>query len=111
LLEVGAVTFAHDGDAVVVALLVMHFLANRHAGNQRGVPFGGELAHHPEVALDGLLEHRHGRFRPYQQVDTLGAEAHVAVQRQLCIELLGVPLHALFDVTLDRRHAQRVAGR
>ncbi|MNR02488.1 hypothetical protein D3C85_1183420 [compost metagenome] len=81
--------------------------ANRHAGNQCRAPFGGEFAHHVQVTLCGLLEYRDRSFRPDQQVDALGAETHVAVQRQLGIELGRIPFHALFDIALNRRDTQR----
>ncbi|MNE67898.1 hypothetical protein D3C80_1635330 [compost metagenome] len=84
----------------------MNDLPDRHAGNQCRIPLGSEFTHHVQIALGRFLEHRHGGFRPDQQVDALGTQAHVTVQRELCIKLRRVPLHALFDIALDRRDTQ-----
>ncbi len=109
LLEVGAVAFAGHSDAVEVAALVVNHLPHRHPGDQRRMPFGGEGAHHVDVALGLVLEYRHGGFRPDQQIDGLRAEAHVTVQRQLRIHVCRVPLQILFDVALQGSDLQRIA--
>ena len=110
LLEVVAAALADHADAVVVALLAaLITLANRHAGDQRGISLIGEAIDHAQVTLSAVLEHRDCSFRPDDQVGRFGAEGHVAVQRQLRVKLLGVPLHVLFDIALHGRHAQRFA--
>ncbi|MNV39567.1 hypothetical protein D3C71_1311510 [compost metagenome] len=106
LLEVSAVAFTGHGDAIEETLLVAYLHADRDTGNQRRFTFGREAAHHVQVALGGLLEHRDRRFRPDEKVDSPGAETHVAIQRQLRVELRRVPLHALFDVALNGGDAQ-----
>ncbi|MNS71876.1 hypothetical protein D3C72_1052670 [compost metagenome] len=111
LLEVGAIAFTGDGDAVVVAALVVHHFTHRHAGDQRRMPFGGEPAHYIDVALGLVLEHRDRGFRPHQQVHRPGAEAQVTVQRQLRVDVCRVPFQVLLDIALDGRHFQRVARR
>ncbi len=56
-----------------------------------------------------ILEDRHGGFRPDDQVCRATTEGHVAIQQQLHLELLRVPLHALCDVALHRGNGQRFA--
>ncbi|MCY1176315.1 hypothetical protein D9M73_165810 [compost metagenome] len=79
LLEVGAIAFTSHGDAVVVAALVVHFFTHRYARDQCRMALGSEAAHHVDVALGLVLEHRNGGFRPHQQVHRPGTEAQVAV--------------------------------
>ena len=108
LLQIDAIPFTDGGDAIEVARFMAHFLADRHSGNQCRISIGGETAHHAQKPFGILLEYRDRCFWPDNQVCALGAECHVAVQRQLRVELCRVPLHALFDVALNRRNAQRV---
>ncbi|MCY1178199.1 hypothetical protein D3C81_1637630 [compost metagenome] len=89
----------------------MHHFPYRHAGDQRRLPFGGKGADHVQVTLGGILEVRHRRFRPDDQVGRFRREGHVPVQGQLCIQVLWVPFQALLDVALNGRHLQRGAGR
>ncbi|MCY1433221.1 hypothetical protein D9M71_492430 [compost metagenome] len=89
----------------------MHHFPYRHAGDQRRMPPGGEPAHHVDVALGLVLEHRHRGFRPDQQVHRFRAEAQVTVQRQLRVDVRRVPFQVLLDVALDGGDLQRVACR
>ncbi|MNP15532.1 hypothetical protein D3C76_1078960 [compost metagenome] len=75
------------------------------------MPVGGEAAHHVQITLGLFLEDRYGGFRPDQQVDRFGAEAHVTVQGQLGVDVFGVPLQFLLDIALQGGHCQRLAGR
>ncbi|MNZ75042.1 hypothetical protein D3C78_935120 [compost metagenome] len=68
LLEVGAIAFARHGHAVVVAALLMHHFAHRHAGDKCRMPVGGKTPHHVDVALGLVLEDRHGCLWPNQQI-------------------------------------------
>ncbi len=112
LLEVGALTLADHGNAVVIALLAAFIvLADRHARDQRGLPIISETAHHAEVAVDEFLEHRYRGFRPDDQIGLLRAEGHVAIKRELGVQLLRVPLQVLLDVALHGRDLQRRASR
>ena len=114
LLEVGALAFAETGDRIVIANLpTLVGLSHRHAGDQRTVAVTGEAIHHADIALGHVLEHRDRRFRPDQNVDPLGTETEVTVQRQLRVELGRVPFQVLLDVALhggDRKAAACGAG-
>ena len=111
LLQVSACTFACRGDAVVVPPLAVHHFANRHAGDQCRLAIVGEAAHDAEVAFGLILQDRHRRFRPDDQVRLSRAQGHVAVESQLRFDVCRVPLQVLFDVALQCSHRQRLARR
>ena len=110
LLEVIAAALAHHADAVVVTQIASCItLPNRYAGDQCCLAFSGKTVEHAQVALGAVFEYGNGGFRPDDQVGRPGAEGHVAVQRELGVELGRVPLQVLFDVALHGRYAQRRA--
>ncbi|MNN27394.1 hypothetical protein D3C81_1409290 [compost metagenome] len=89
----------------------MHHFTHWHAGDHRRMAVGGEAAHDIDEALRLVLQHRYRGFWPDQQVHGPGAETHVAVQRQLRVDVRRVPLQVLRDVALDRRDLERFARR
>ena len=110
LLEVGAAAVAGGGQPVVVAQFALRVgLAYRYAGDQCRIALLGEAGHHLQIAFGVILEDRHGGFRPDDQVCRAAAEGHVAIQQQLHLEFLRVPLHALCDVALHCGDGQRLA--
>ena len=110
LLEVGALALAQHGDGVVEAPFARRVdLAQRHAGDQRCLAVAGDTRHHRQVAFGVFLEYRYGGFRPDNQLGRGAGQSHVAVQGQLRLQGVRVPLEVLLDIALNGRYAQRLA--
>ena len=98
-------SIAGAGQSVVVAQLAFSvWLPYRNPSDQRRLPVLGEAAHHLQIAFSVILEDRHRRFRPDDEVGRAAAEGHIAVEQQLHFQLLRVPFEALGDIALHGRN-------